>query len=159
MIDPPVWPTSAMGWCSWCGGEQEGQPRCGDENESIWVEKVAPGLREGTVCTLCVQLHTRVGGKPCLRKMHAGPTMLCSMLQFFTSAPKGSLNSLSSTPWSSFPSSCRPCTPTALTFPSTASFRGRPGCYSTTTLSALWISSHIKQKLSRNRFSSHADIR
>lgn len=51
-------------------------------------------------------LHTSVLAKPCLRKMQAGPTMLCSMLQFFTSAPRDSLNGLSSTSKSSSPSSC-----------------------------------------------------
>lgn len=31
--------------------------------------------------------------KPCLRKMHAGPMMLCSIVQFWTSAFRGCLNS------------------------------------------------------------------
>lgn len=104
----------------------------------VRVEKVAPGLRE---CTLCVLLHTSVCEKPCLRKMHAGPTMLCSMLQFFTSALKGSLNSFSSTSSSSFSSCCRPSWPAALTLPlrgpSITPFRGRPGCYSTTPMHCL----------------------
>ncbi len=130
-----VWPASVMGWYSWCGGEQ-------GVSHNVWMKvKWHEGKR--AVCTLCVRLHTSVCEKPCFRKTQAGPTMLCSMLQFFTSAPKGSLNSLSSPSWSSSPCGCRPCRPTALTFPSTTPFRGRPGRYSTThTLSAWLISSH-----------------
>lgn len=98
------------------------------------VEKVvgegAERLCEDTVCTLCV--HTSVWEKPCLRKMQAGPTMLCSMLQFFTKAPTGSLNGLASTSWSSSPSGCRPCWAPALTLPrrgpSITPFRDRPAC-------------------------------
>lgn len=78
-------------------------------------------MTQQKVCRLCVLLHTSVCEKPCLRKMQAGPTMLCSMLQFFTSVPKGLLNSSSSTSWSS-PAS------TAFIFPSTTPFRGRQ-CY------------------------------
>lgn len=72
-------------------------------------------------CTLRARLHTRVCEKPCLRKTQAGPTMLCSMLQFFTSVPKELLNRSSSTSRSSAAS-------TALIFPSTSPFRGRQ-CY------------------------------
>lgn len=56
-----------------------------DEND--WTERLH----------LCALLHTRVCEKPCLRKMQAGPAMLCSMSQFFTSAAKGLSNSSSST--------------------------------------------------------------
>lgn len=68
----------SRGW-----GVGGGQSRCGDENESRRVEK-----KSGA--GVCAVLHTSVCEKPSLRKMQAGPTMLCSMLQFFTRAPKGS---------------------------------------------------------------------
>lgn len=105
-------------------------------NRHEW-KKVASGLCEGRMCTLCVLLHTSVCEKPSLRKMQAGPAMLCSTLQFFTSAPKGSLNGFSSESSSSSTSGCRPCWPTALTLPSNTPFTGRPGCYSTTVVHCL----------------------
>lgn len=58
-------------------------------------------------------LHTSVCEKPCLRKMQTGPTMLCSMLQFFISVEKGSSYGLSS----ASSSSSSPSWPTALTLP------------------------------------------
>lgn len=109
------WP-AAVGW----GGNRDG------DRWSWWRGGGGIyGLMRMTqqkVCTLCILLHTRVCEKPCLRKMQAGPTMLCSMLQFFTSVPKGLLKSSSSTSWSS-PAS------TAFVFPSTTPFRGRQGYF------------------------------
>lgn len=86
--------------------------------ENLWDIYGLMRMTQQHICTLCALLHTRVCERPCLRKMQAGPTMLCSMLQFFTRVSKGLLNSSSSTSWSSAAS-------TALTFPSTTPFRGR----------------------------------
>lgn len=110
-----VWHGPGTWWDDTAGvveSRREGQPLCKDDDESKRGEKVAPG---SGVDTRSVFLHTSVWEKPCLRKMQAGPTMLCSMLQFFTSAPKGSLNDFSST---SLPRRG----------PSVALFRGRSGC-------------------------------
>lgn len=75
-------------------------------------------------------LRTSVSKKPRLRKTQAGPATLCSILLFFTSVPKGSLNSFSFTSSSSSSSSSCRCAP--LTSrprdPSDTPFRGRPGC-------------------------------
>lgn len=106
----------------------------GRVDHNLWMKMNSHKLHQGCVMTHgrhFVFLHTSVWEMPCLRKTQAGPT-ICSMLQFFNSAPKGSVNSSSSASWSSSSCSCRSFWHTGLTLsrrdPSISLFRGRPGC-------------------------------
>lgn len=68
------------------------------------------------MCSLACVRTIWLLAKPCLRKMQAGPTMLCNTVQFWTSADSGALNS-SSSPDSSSPSDRGPSWPPAPPLP------------------------------------------
>lgn len=64
--------------------------------------------------------------RPCLRKMQAGPTMLCNMLQFLTRVHKGSSNARPLPPSSSSSSSSVSTSPVPPRGPSMAEATGTP---------------------------------
>lgn len=76
------------------------------------------------VCVCVNVIHTSwLCAKPCLRKIQAGPTKLCSMLQFLTRAHRGSSKSRSLPPSSSSSVSTSPAPPRP---PTMAAANGEP---------------------------------